>query len=356
MLADPLNRTLVYVGSLSDGPDRDSGWVSAFTALGWDVIPFGSDVAVQGPRALRWLARRLHVGAAHRHMRAALVALCRSERPAWVHFRLPLAFTRADIEAIRSTGAIVTDYFNDDPFSPRRVPGLHRRFRRALPAYDAHFVYRRHNVDAYRAAGARHVEHCPPALDRVRLGSEAAAECVQPATGGFVADAAFLGHYEADGRLDAVRALDAAGFRVAVHGAGWTDALRAAGLTHLLPADPIFGAGYRQRYRDSIAGLCFFSRLNRDSWTERPLEIVAAGGALVCERSDEALGHFREGEEALFFSSPGELVDACRRLRDEAGLRERLVAGAAARLVAGRFDIADRARQVEAFVRTRLAR
>ncbi len=345
--------TLVYVGSLSDGPDRDSGWIAAFEGLGWRVIPFRSDVSVSGPKTLSWIARRLHAAPAHRRMRAALVELCRRERPAWAHFRLPLAFTREDIEAIRAGGAVVTDYFNDDPFSPHRVAGLHRRFRRALPAYDAHFVYRRHNVEAYQAAGARHVEHCPPALDRLRLGTEAT-EAAR--SGDFIADAAFLGHYEQDGRLDAIRALDAAGLRVAVHGAGWSAALSAAGLDHLLPADPIFGAGYRQLYRDSRAGLCFFSHLNRDSWTERPLEIVAAGGALVCERTDEALGHFREGEEALYFSSTEELVAACRRLHDEPGLRERLVAAAAARLAADGHDIADRARQVEAFVRGRLTR
>lgn len=347
--------TLIYVGSLSDKPDRDSGWIAAFRSAGWRVIPFRSDAAVTGPKALTWLARRLHIGRAHRHMRAALLDLCRRERPDWVHFRLPLAFTREDVEAIRAEGAVVTNYFNDDPFSPHRVAGLHRRFRRALPSYDAHFVYRRHNVDAYRAAGARHVEHCPPALDRVRLGAEAVDNTSpNPRNRQFIADAAFLGHFEPDSRLDSIRALDAAGLRVAVHGAKWSGALRSAGLAHLLPADPIFGAGYSQLYRDSRAGLCFFSRLNRDSWTERPLEIVAAGGALVCERSDEALGHFREGEEALFFSSPGELVAACRRLREEAGLRERLVAAAAARLAAGGHDIADRARQVETFVRNRL--
>jgi spore maturation protein CgeB len=342
-----MSPTMIYVGDLTTAPDRDSSWISAFEALGWKVIPFTSRISEAGPAVWRRAALRFHCGAAHRRMRHRLAELCREIRPAWVHFRLPLAFTRGDIEVIRATGAIVTEYFNDDPFSPGRVPGLHRRFLRALPAYDAHFVYRQHNVATFRHAGGRHVEHCPPALDHARFeGMSAAAK-----DGPFEFDAAFIGHFEDDGRLRYLEALQEAGFRVAVHGSGWAQAVLPGPLRHLHPAAPIFGARYGGIYAHSLCGLCFFSKVNRDTWTERPLEIIAVGGLLVCERTDEAMANFKEGEEALFFSSPEELIAICRNMQGDPLLRKRITGAAHARLAAnGRHYLTARATQIGAFV------
>lgn len=337
---------MIYVGSLSNAPDRDSGWIRAFEALGWNVVRFVSDVSEKGPTIWRKVAKRFQIGPAHQSMRRQLIDLCRETRPAWVHFRLPLAFTRSDIEAIRATGAIVTEYFNDDPFSPTRVGGLHWRFLRALPAYDAHFVYRRHNVTSFLRAGARHVEHCPPALDGARFeGMTIAAE-----NDAFDCDAAFIGHFEKDGRLNYLEALHAAGLKIAVHGSGWGQAIMPGPLQHLHPAAPVFGAGYGEIYARNLCGLCFFSKLNRDSWTERPLEIVAVGGLLVCERTEEATAYFKDGEEALFFSSPEELLAICRKVKADRRFRQQIRTAGYARLMKddSQFLIA-RARQVSAF-------
>jgi hypothetical protein len=340
---------MMYVGSLSDAPDRDGGWIRAFESLGWQVTRFVSDVSEHGPAIWQKTAKRFQVGRAHRQMRQRLIELCQDLKPAWVHFRLPLAFTGSDIAAIRATGAIVTEYFNDDPFSPRRVPGLHRKFLRALPAYDAHFVYRRHNVLLFQRAGARHVEHCPPALDDARFDGMV----LGAASGTFDHDATFIGHFENDGRLEYMEALQEDGFKVAVHGAGWGPAVLRGPLQHLYPAAPVFGTGYGQTYARSLCGLCFFSKLNRDTWTERPLEIIAVGGLLVCERSEEAMTCFKDGEEALFFSSPQELLAICRKVKADPQFRQRVRDAGYARLMRDdcQFLIA-RARKVSDFARS----
>lgn len=341
------SQTMIYVGSLATAPDRDGGWIKAFEALGWTVIPVSSDVIVSGPVLWRKLAQRFHLSNEHRRMRRQLVALCRQLRPAWVHFRLPLAFTKGDIQAIRATGAVVTEYFNDDPFSPHRVPGLQHRFLRTLPAFDAHYVYRNHNIASFARARARHVEHCPPALDASRLGGMDR----ETPTHTMVADATFIGHFERDGRLGYLEALQNAGIRVAVHGSGWAEAIVGGPLAQLHPAAPIFGAGYGELYARSRCGLCFFSKLNRDTWTERPLEIIAAGGLLVCERTDEAMEYFRDGEEALFFSSPDELVGICRAMKADPERPRRIREAGHARLFRDeRHFLSARAKQVEAFV------
>lgn len=341
---------MIYVGSLTMTPDRDSGWIKGFEANGWNVIRLASDVAESGPALWRKIAQRLQVGSAHRNMRRQLVELCRAVRPAWVHFRLPLSFRRADITALQSMGILVTEYFNDDPFSPRRLPGLHRRFLTTLSAYDAHFVYRAHNVQTFYDAAAKHVEHCPPALDSGRFVGMKTAN-----NGEFEFDAAFIGHFEEDGRLEYMKALHSAGFSLAIHGSGWGKAIKDGPLQHLYPAAPVFGARYGEIYARSRSGLCFFSTLNRDTWTERALEILAVGGVLVCQRTDEAMNHFRDGEEAFFFSSIDELIAICQLLKADPALRERVRKAGYARLLMGNHAIGDRATQVHEWVMARLA-
>ena len=290
-------KTMIYVGSLASGPDRDSGWIKAFEALDWNVLAFSSDVAVQGPVLWRKASHRLQFGPAYKIMRRRLLDLCRERRPDWVHFRLPLAFGREDIEEIRAFGAVVTEYFNDDPFSPRKVPGLHMRFLSALTAYDGHFVYRKHNQEAFKAAGALIVEHCPPALDPTRY----AGMIEQRRDDVFKAQATFIGHYEDDGRLAYLEALHTSGFKIMVHGSGWAHPIQSSHISQLGPAKPVFGSRYGELYANSLCGLCFFSKINRDTWTERPLEIIAVGGLLVCERTEEGMSYFKDGEEAFFF-------------------------------------------------------
>lgn len=284
-------------------------------------------------------------------MRRKLLSLCTREKPLWVHFRLPLAFSRKHIMAIKETGAVVTQYFNDDPFSADAVFGLNWRFRNALPAYDAHFVYRKHNVESFLSAGAKQVEHCPPALDVSRFGEIER----HSSESTFAHDAAFVGHFERDGRLEHLEAMFNAGFDVIVHGSGWADPVKNSDVRHLFPAEPVFGAAYGRIYASSRFGLCFFSKINRDTWTERPLEIIALGGLLVCERTDEALGYFKEGEEAFFFSSPAELVAVCERLKSDPALCNRVRQAARRKLFDGTgFTILDRAVQVESVVRRQL--
>jgi hypothetical protein len=341
-------RKMVYVGSLSTAPDRDGGWIREFGALGWEVIPFSSRVDIV-PSLVGKFKQRFHFGFENCQMKANLLALVSNVEPEWVHFRLPIEFDRKTIDSIRASGALVTQYFNDDPFSPQRVFGLHERFRNALPAYDAHFVYRAHNVARFLNAGARHIEHCPPALDPTRFAGMTFTPNALPNY-----DAAFLGHFEADGRLNYMTALHEAGLKLAIHGSGWANALRQGALRHLYPAAPLFGARYGEIYARSVAGLCFFSKLNCDTWTERALEIVAVGGVLVCERTEEALGYFRDREEAFFFSSVEELLSICQRLKNDPALRRRVQQAGYARLLSGQHSLTDRANQIHQWVARKL--
>lgn len=245
---------MIYVGTLATTPDRDSGWIREFGNLGWDVIPFSSQYPVGGGQFLGKVQRRFNIGPGNQKMQQALLGLVRQNAPDWVHFRLPIEFDRRTIQAIQAQGAVVTQYFNDDPFSPKSPLGLHWKFRRALSAYDGHYVFRAHNVDSYRQAGAAHVEHCPPTYDPARHTLDQ-----RRADGAFLADAAFIGHWENDGRVDCLEALQTAGFTVILKGGLWDMAIKDRPLGSLCPIDHAFGDDYNAVYANVVAGLCFFS-------------------------------------------------------------------------------------------------
>jgi spore maturation protein CgeB len=338
---------MVYVASLAMGPDRDSGWIRQFAGLGWQVIPFSSHCSRSRLKILAKVQARFHVGGANREMQRKLLDLVAIERPLWVHFRLPVEFDRETILEVKKRGPIVTQYFNDDAFSRNAPTGLNWKFLRALSAYDGHFVFRAHNVESYRRAGARLVEHCAPSYDPDEHNPSRR-------RASFLADAAFVGHWEDDWRMDCLDALHGAGFSVILKGGLWEEAIKGRSLSKLSPISHAFGEEYNRIYANVIAGLCFFSKINNDTWTRRALEIIAVGGLLVCERTREAEAHFADRKEAFFFSSTAELVDIVRQLKSNTGLREKIREAGYRRLLAGSHSLEDRAAQIDRFVRSRL--
>lgn len=335
---------MVYVSTLATTPDRDSCWIDAFRALGVEVLSHSSETS--WPKGvLGKIARRLQIGRANRSMQEALLELVARERPDWVHFRLPVEFDRRTIERLKGMGVTVTQYYNDDAFSRTAPTGFHWKFRRALSAYDGHFVFRPHNVERYRKAGAAHVEHCGPSYDPRRHFAAGRAE-----TEPFIADAAFVGHWENDKRVDYLDALAREGFEVIVRGGGWDPAIKGRALAAVGPVTHAFGAEYRRIYSNVRAGLCFFSKINNDTLTDRTHEIVAVGGLLVCERTAEAEAHFDDREEAFFFSSVEELLEIVAELKANPAKRERVRVAGHRRLLADQNTIDARAAQVLRFV------
>lgn len=341
---------MVYVGSLATQPDRDSSWIAAFKKIGCEVISFSSLIDVGELGLLGKIYRRFNIGHLNRKMQKELLSIADAERPVWIHFRLPIEFDRKTIQALKSKNIIVTQYFNDDPFSKTGPIGLHWKFLHALSVYDAHFVYREHNIERYNKLGALHVAHCPPTYDPQRHYLSRVLDD-EPK---YLADVAFIGHWERDWRTTCLEALYINGYSVIIKGGNWDGALKKHRIKRLSPVIPAFGAEYNCIYANVVAGLCFFSKINNDSWTERALEIVAVGGLLVCERTAEAETYFKDREEAFFFSSISELIEIVKRLKADPEGRERVRAAGYARLIRGSSTIDFRATQVYKFVQNKI--
>ncbi|MFO1190738.1 MAG: glycosyltransferase [Rhodoferax sp.] len=241
---------------------------------------------------------------------------------------------------------VLVGYNNDDPFSPEHPRYLWRHFLAAVPHYDLVLAYRHVNIDEYRRAGAQRVA----LLRSWYVPQRNYPAVLTPAEQAmFDTDVVFVGHYEADQRLDFLEEVVRQGFRLRLFGPGydWDPVLRqSAVLRHLVPVRLVWGEEYNRALCGARIALCFFSKLNRDTYTRRCFEIPASGSLLLSEHSDDLAGLYREGVEADFFRSRDEMIAKIRHYLGAPQRRDAVAAAGRARVQADGHDVDSRMRQV----------
>ena len=238
----------------------------------------------------------------------------------------------------------VAGYHNDDPFGTYGGKPALRAWKRAMPHFHSHHVFRCKNVAEYQNCGVQRVKelrhfflpwlHRPVSLsdtDKHRFHSEIV----------------FVGHAEADARMDYLAALLAAGMPIRVHGGSelWRRHLPASLRRALAPILPVYGPDYVKTIAGAKICLAFFSRANRDDYTTRVFEIPAIGGFLMCERTPVMQELYREDVEAAMFSSEDELVRKCGWYLQHDRERKQVAAAGRRRCLAGGHDAVSRMRQ-----------
>ena len=145
-------------------------------------------------------------------------------------------------------------------------------------------------------------------------------------------------------------ALVLAKFKIRLRGGMWDKACKSHPTERFVPVSNAFGEEYNKIYASAAAGLCFFSKINRDQLTERALEIPAVGGLLVCERTAEIREVFQDREEAFFFSTIEELVKITRLVSVDDDLRRSVAAAGRKRLLKGGHSVNGRVKEMLRFV------
>ena len=331
----------------------------ALRRLGHDVQPFewhryvgvGPDAGLSAGGVLRRAQNKYLVGPLVRRINADLLAMVAAARPDLLFVYRGTHVTRGTLEAIRraTPGTRLVGYNNDDPFAPGQASWPWRHFIGAIPAYDRMLAYRAHNLQEYAARGARAtgllLPWFVPSVHRPMTLTED--ECRR-----YTCDAVFVGHYEEDGRLEALDALVRAGIRVRVYGPptgfpghDWHGPLsRTPALGPLMPVHMIWDEDYARALSASRVGLCFLSKRNRDQYTRRCFEIPATGTLLMSEYSAELAGLYREGTDAEFFRTPGELVEKVRFYLDRPDARNAVASSGRERVHRNGHDVDSRMR------------
>jgi hypothetical protein len=247
--------------------------------------------------------------------------------------------------------AIIAGYNNDDPFSPRASKRMWRHLLRGLPEYHIMFAYRHANVEQFLEAGARRAALLrswfipermrpvtPTAVEQERYGS----------------DVTFIGHYEADGRVEMLKAIVDRRIRLRLFGPGkgegsgdWDGAIGAfEQMRHLVPVRPVWNEDYNKALCGAKIALCFLSKLNRDTYTRRCFEIPASGTLMLSEYTPDLATLFKEGVEADFFRSEAELVEKVEYYLANEEVRGRVADAGRRRVIADGHDVVSRMREM----------
>lgn len=213
------------------------------------------------------------------------------------------------IDELRARFGPVVNYNNDDPFG-RRDRTTWRLYLKAVPAYDLIVVVREVNISEAYAAGAKRVirvfmsadeiAHAPRTItdqDRIRWAN----------------DVIFIGTWMPE-RGPFLAQLIEADIPLTIYGGRWHKAKEWSILRKAWKGLAIYGDDYAKAIKTSKVSLGLLSKGNRDLHTRRSMEIPALGGLLCAERTCEHLELYKEGYEAVFWSSPKECVEMCKML------------------------------------------
>lgn len=194
-------------------------------------------------------------------------------------------------------------------YSPDNMALRHnqsQQFLECIPLYDIHFTTKSYILDDMKHLGAQKIVftnqlyestyHHPMTLtvdEKERLGG----------------DVGFIGMWEKE-RCDSILYLAKNGIKVKVFGDGkWN---RYKDIPNLSICPAVYSADYSKALQAFKISLCFLRKMNFDQQTSRTMEIPGCGGFMMAERTDEHKALFKEGKEAVFFSSNEELLMKCR--------------------------------------------
>jgi len=229
---------------------------------------------------------------------------------------------------LRRRSRHIVNYNCDDPFGSRdgRKWDL---YRSTLQHQDLTIVVRPPNIEEARSAGARRVMRVFMSYDPV---AHAALTLTKEEQQEWASEVIFVGSWMPERGPFMVRLLDA-GVPLTIRGDHWEKAPEYGRLQSVIRGQAIYGSDYVKAIQCAKVALGLLSEGNRDLHTQRSAEIPYIGGPVFCgERTSEHESMFREGVEALLWSTAAECGTACRGLLEDEERRLTIVAAAKKRI------------------------
>lgn len=330
--------------------------VAAFKKLGHEVESFYWQNYFKSRNPIRRLWRRAQnkflMGPALNKLNRDLIRQAIQFQPKLIFIYRGTHIVYATIVALKRAlpGCKIFGYNNDDPFAAGHPFWLWRHFLKSVPVYDLVFAYRHHNLDEFIKIGAKRVEllrswFVPELNHFVSISDEDKSK--------YECDIVFIGHYENDGRFELLEEIVKAGYVLRLFGPPyeWNKLLlQSEILKYLSPVHLVWNDDYNKAISGAKVALCFFSKLNRDTYTRRCFEIPATGTLLLSEYSDDMATIYQAGKEADYFSSKDKLIEKVKLYVENDSLRRQVAEGGNQRVVKDGHDIVSRMSKVIALV------
>ena len=231
-----------------------------------------------------------------------LIQKCQEVRPDLIFIYRGTHIYPSTIKKIKSLGCKVFAYNNDDPFSNEYKSYVWRYYKNSIPLYDWIFSYRWKNIDDYKSIG----------YDKVSLlrsyylkDNNFNIENVQEEK--YKCDVVFIGHFENDGRDEAIKLLIDNDIDIGLYGTEWEySKYYDFFIEKFGEIKPVYD-DYNLALNSAKIALVFLSKLNNDTYTRRCFEIPATKTMMISEYTDDLDSMFKEGKEAEYFRDKEEL-------------------------------------------------
>ncbi|MEL6322722.1 MAG: glycosyltransferase [Pseudomonadota bacterium] len=340
--ADLEGLKVLYVGRTrpgTNGADR----IKTLASLGCHVTPF--DARPSPPTYSRLelsLAARLNTGRPVWDLNSRLISFLgdQSFDLAWINKAVWIK--PSTILAVKQRASSIIHFTLDSQFTDNRS---HLLFR-SMPLFDLVVTTKTFETDDYRRRGAQNV-----LTVRQGYGQRITDAAKMPADARFDSDVTFVGHYQPH-YAETLSTLAATGIDVKIWGPNWTTYAE----THpwardVVQGDGLWGTDYGQALGQAKITLCLLSKRIAEQSTTRSMEIPAAGGFMIAERTEEHLRLFDDGKEAVFFSSTDDLIGLVQHYLAAPTERQKIAAAGQVRARQSGYSEAD---QLDHVLRTAL--
>lgn len=240
----------------------------------------------------------------------------------------------------KSTLCKVYGYNNDDPFSNEYKNYVWRFYKKSILCYDHIFSYRWKNIEDYKSIG----------YDKVSLlrsyylkDNNFYIETLPDEQ--YKCDVIFIGHFEDDGRDEAIKLLLDNNIDVKIFGTEWEKSRFNKFFSKIKTIKPIY-KDYNLALNSARIALVFLSKLNNDTYTRRCFEIPATRTMMMSEYTDDLNSMFQEGKEAEYFQSKEELLEKIKYYLSNNRILKEIGINGYKRLICDGHEVVDRCKEI----------
>ena len=313
---------ILYIGNSGTG-GTSRHRADALRRLGHEVLIADPYLALKASLENQWMGA-FHYRTGYRFLQSAVERWMSGLLPGFKNFDIAWVdngelLGAKSVRMLNAAGLTTLLFNHDDPAGKRDG----RRFDsllKALAFYDLCAVVRQQNIQEYQALGAKNVLRTWMSYDEI-------VHAPYPDQAGipdiFRSEVVFIGTWmRGEGRDQFVLDLLERGIPVSIWGQRWQKSPLWEPLKACHRGGNLSGRDYVAAIQGAKVCLGMLSKGNRDLHTTRSMEIPYAGGVLCAERTSEHLELYREGVEAVFWSSVDECAQQCGRLLADAEWRE----------------------------------